>query len=374
MNPAQPPFESINRLDCQTKLSDWFAHNRRDLPWRESKDPYRIWLSEVLLQQTRVDQGLPYFNSFVEQFPTIGDLATASIDEVIKAWEGLGYYSRARNLHKAARLVADQYNGIIPGEYPNLLSLPGVGPYTAAALASIAFNLPHAVVDGNVIRVLARLYAFGDEVQSSSSKKWLQEAATYLLDAAHPGDHNESMMELGALICTPKNPSCNSCPLSGDCKAHAASAETDYPVKRVSKPSPHYDIAVGVIKDAKNRIMVQKRPFDAMLGGLWEFPGGKKDPGEDLETTCIREVLEETGLDVKVVSQIAQIKHAYSHFKITMHAFECELTAQTDPVTDLEWKWLTHEQLAEYAFPKANRTLIDLLLDEASGTRKAEND
>lgn len=374
MNPSQPSVESINQTYCQQQLAAWFIKNQRDLPWRTSRDPYCIWLSEVLLQQTRVDQGLPYYHAFLERFPTVHHLAAASIDEVLKVWEGLGYYSRARNLHKAARVVVESHHGRLPAQYNDLLSLPGIGPYTAAAIASIAFGEPRAVVDGNVIRVLSRLFAFDQEVQSASSKKWLQLAANYLLDTQNPGRHNESMMELGALVCTPSSPDCLSCPLSRECRAHQADNETHFPVKKASTPTPHYDIAVGVIKDAQNRIMVQKRPMDAMLGGLWEFPGGKRNPEENIKATCKREVLEETGLEVEVGALIARINHAYSHFKITMHAYECTLLSGNEPETDLEWNWVAHEHLSEYAFPKANRTLIDLLLQESAGTPSPTND
>ncbi|MDA1029495.1 MAG: A/G-specific adenine glycosylase [Bacteroidetes bacterium] len=361
------PIDSLPFVaaDFQKALSTWFQLNKRDLPWRRTKNPYHIWLSEVILQQTRVDQGLPYFLRFIERFPSIEILANASLDDVLQQWEGLGYYSRARNLRKAARFVVDELGGQIPSTYDSLLSLPGVGPYTAAAISSIAFDQPHAVVDGNVIRVLSRLISFSDDVSLSSSKARLQELANLLLDSDRPGSHNEGLMELGALVCTP-NPDCKHCPVNAFCSGFKAGNPTSFPVKRAAKKTPHFDIAVGVIEDEMGRIYVQKRREDGMLGGLWEFPGGKQEASESLQETCRREVWEETGMEVKVGKHIASINHSYSHFRITLHAFSCAQTAPSLPTSTLEWEWVVNEHLQAYAFPKANRDLINILTDLTS--------
>ena len=346
------------------RLATWFGSNKRDLPWREEQDPWYIWLSEVILQQTRVDQGIPYFERFRSRFPSVVHLAEAELDEVLRLWEGLGYYSRCRNLHRAARWVVDQREGRLPETYSEWLELPGVGPYTAAAISSIAFGESRAVVDGNVIRVLARLHAYRGDVGTSEARKTIQHWANTFLDPGQPGMHNEAVMELGALVCTPRNPDCPACPLQSGCLAYKTGSPEEHPVKRKRKPAPHYDIAVGVIRDDRGNILIQQRDRDSMLGGLWEFPGGKVEPGESPEEACKREILEETGLVVQPVSRIVTIKHAYSHFRITMHAFECALASPQTLIGAQPRAWIAKEAFGDYAFPRANRKLLDLLAEE----------
>ena len=349
----------------RSRLAAWFLANKRSLPWREHPDPWHIWLSEVMLQQTRVDQGLPYFKRFVERFPTVADMAETDLDELLLLWEGLGYYSRCRNLHKAARMVMEDRGGELPRSYDEWLMLPGVGPYTAAAIASIAFGEPRAVVDGNVIRVLTRLHAFPDVVTDASARRRIETWAQDFLDREQPGRHNEALMEMGALVCLPRNPRCGECPLQGDCLAQASGTQEDFPIKKPSQPVPHYDIAIGIIRDDESRIYIQQRDTDAMLGGLWEFPGGKVEEGETPAEACRREVREETGMEVEPQACIATIKHAYSHFRITMHAFECAAVSTSDLEVSGPHAWIAKESFAEYAFPRANRKLLDLL-SEAS--------
>lgn len=352
----------------QEDLINWFELNRREMPWREvdalgKRDPYRVWIAEVMLQQTRVDQATPYFERFLQAFPTVADLARADLDEVLKMWEGLGYYSRARNLHNAAKQIVEEFEGRLPEDEPAIRSLPGVGPYTSAAVLSIAFNKPLAVLDGNVIRVLSRVFAVEQDVRSSATRKALQTVADALLATNRPGDFNEALMELGATICTPKTPDCKRCPLMPMCAAFATGSPEAYPVASKKKPTPHYNIAVGVVRDSDGRLLVQKRPENTMLGGLWEFPGGKQEPDESLQETCSRELKEELGIDVDVGTEIAKIKHAYSHFSITLHAFECTLHAG-EPVhhTGQEIKWVGLQELGDLAFPRASGKLIEVLL------------
>lgn len=344
-------------------LRAWFQRFARDLPWRRTDDPYRIWLSEIILQQTRVDQGTAYFERFVSRFPTVRDLAEATLDDVLKAWEGLGYYSRARNLHTAARQVVDEFGGLLPESAADLKKLPGVGPYTAAAVASIAFGEPEAVLDGNVIRVISRLGAFRGDVTRSASRRILQSAADALLDIERPAVHNEAMMELGALVCTPSSPDCPVCPVRSFCAAADEGAPEAYPRKRKRAPVPHYDIAVGVIRRRDDRILIQKRPVDAMLGGLWEFPGGKKRPDEEPADAAVREIREELGINVSVDGRLDSIDHAYSHFRITLHPFTCAIDdSSEEPSSSQPIKWVARDELADYAFPRANRRLIESLL------------
>lgn len=346
----------------QSVLADWFGRNARELPWRTTRNPWHIWLSEVMLQQTRVDQGLPYFLAFIREWPTVTDFARADLEDILRKWEGLGYYARARNLHAAARKVAQEHDGRLPETYSEWLDLPGIGPYTAAAIASLAHGEPCAVVDGNVVRVLTRLSGLSEDVTRADTKKRLQQLATELLDAAHPGRHNEAMMELGATVCTPRNPMCDVCPLSFACVARAEENPERYPVKQKKQPVPHHDIVVALIRDAEGRYFVQRRPEDAMLGGLWEFPGGKRKPGEQLEDALRREVREELGTDIVIGEPEAPIQHAYSHFRITLHAWHCRLTDNAlAPATDLPFAWSTPIEMEDLPFPRANRHLTDRL-------------
>ena len=345
------------------------------MPWREAgpsgeRDPYCVWIAEVMLQQTRVDQVRPYFERFVSAFPTVESLAEAEPDTVLKCWEGLGYYARARNLHRAAKQIVEEFGGRIPHDETAIRSLPGIGPYTAAAVLSIAFDKPLAVLDGNVIRVLSRVFAVKDDVRSSATKRALQSVADALLDTNRPGVFNEAMMELGATICTPKTPVCERCPLRPECAAFAGGDPEAFPVASKKKPTPHYEIAVGVVANSSGRVLVQKRPVGSMLGGLWEFPGGKQEAGEALEETCRRELKEELGIDVEVGGEITQIRHAYSHFSITLHAFDCSLVAG-EPVhhAGQPIRWVGLDELENLAFPRANGKLIEVLLERSASIK-----
>lgn len=333
------------------------------MPWRKTSDPYKIWISEVMLQQTRVDTVIPYYERFLNQFPGVQDLADASQQEVLKMWEGLGYYSRARNMHKAAQEVVNKYDSTFPDTYDELLNLKGIGPYTAAAISSIAFNRKQAVLDGNVIRVLSRYFGIKDDVRRSKVKNEIQEIADMLIPAENPGDFNQALMELGATICTPKKPACDNCPLSVNCIAYK-SAETEIiPYKSPQKKIPQYQIGVGMITNNKGELLIALRPDDAMLGGLWEFPGGKKEEGEELPQTVQRELLEELGVLVDVGEKFMELKHAYSHFKITLHAYWCTINSGTPiPKSSTELNWVALDEIDNYPFPKANKVLIEKLL------------
>ncbi len=351
-------------------LTAWFERVRRPMPWRETgpggrRDPYRIWLSEVMLQQTRVDQARPYYERFLAAFPTVEALAAAPLDDVLKAWEGLGYYSRARNLHRAAQRIVDTFGGRVPETEEAIRSLPGVGPYTAAAVLSIAYGVPLAVLDGNVIRVLARVFAVEEESTSGRTRRHLQALANALIDPDQPARSNEAVMELGATVCTPKSPDCPRCPLRTVCAALAAGEPERYPVSKKKKPVPHYDIAVGIVADEAGRVLIQKRPENAMLGGLWEFPGGKVEAGEGFAEACRRELREELEIEAEVGAPVARIDHAFSHFKITLHAFHCRIVEGT-PVHHAAQpiRWVAVEDLDDFAFPRANRRLIDALLEQ----------
>lgn len=341
-------------------LLAWYDCEKRELPWRKTDDPYKIWVSEIMLQQTRVDTVIPYWHRFIEAFPTVIDLARADRQKVLKLWEGLGYYSRCRNLHDAAKTVVNEFDGILPDTIEQISKLKGIGPYTAAAVLSIAFNKPHAVVDGNVIRVITRYYGIRDDIRSAAVKNRVRQHAEQLLPENNPGDFNQALMELGATVCTPVNPGCMYCPVSSDCIATKTAMTDKIPYKSKGKKIPHHIIAVGLVVNESGKLLISLRPEDAMLGGLWEFPGGKNEPGESLEETVIRELREELGVEAKISEKYMQLKHAYSHFKITLHAYWCFIVSgEPEPNWGTELKWVGLDQLEEYPFPKANKTLVE---------------
>lgn len=348
-------------------MLSWYDDVKRPLPWRDCGNPYFIWVSEIMLQQTRVDQVKPYFKRFIEAFPTVRDLAEADRQEVLKIWEGLGYYSRARYMHEAAQTVVDKYDGQIPETMDEILDLKGVGPYTASAVLSIAFQKKHAAVDGNVIRVLSRFFGIEDDVRRSKTKNEIQEYADEFIDPERPGDFNQALMELGAAVCTPSQPDCDECPLQAGCVASKTLKTDEIPYKAPKKKVPHHNIGAGIILNDRNEVLIARRSEDAMLGGLWEFPGGKQEENESMEETTKRELREELGVEISITDQFMTLKHAYSHFKITLHAFLCELTGgQPKAMAADEVKWVKIDELQEYPFPKANRRLTEKLMSGRS--------
>lgn len=346
-----------------SSVLNWYAEHKRPMPWRETGDPYKIWISEIMLQQTRVDQAWPYFERFISEFPTVFDLAKANQQQVLKAWEGLGYYSRARNLHAAAKTIVDEYNGKLPESYDEIIKLKGIGPYSAAAITSIAYGKPNAVVDGNVIRVITRYFGIEEDVRSSKTTKQVQQHVDRLISSEHPADFNQGMMEIGATICKPTNPDCNNCPISYDCVANKTARTDVIPYKSPAKKKPHKHIGVGIIMRNDGKVLIALRPEDAMLGGLWEFPGGKQEKGETIEQTVERELAEELGVEVTAYEESMTLKHVYSHFSITMHAFLCRMiSGEPKPKSSQEIRWVEISELEQYPFPKANKKLTEKLM------------
>lgn len=342
-------------------LLKWFDVEQRAMPWRRTDDPYRIWVSEVMLQQTRVDQAEPYYRRFVERFPTVEDLARADLDDVLLCWEGLGYYSRARNLHAAAGRVVNDFDGRVPSDEALLRTLPGVGPYTAAAVLSIAYDRPHAAVDGNVTRVVARVFRIESDIRSSVARAQITRLADTLIDPDRPGRFNQAVMELGSTICTPRSPRCPACPIRPVCAAAAKGDPENFPITASRRPVPHHIIAVALLFNERGRLLIQKRPEHKMLGGLWEFPGGKQEHGESPAETCRREVEEELGLRIEVGEPFHVLSHAYSHFRITLYAFVARVAENAVTSEPGRLEWVEMERLREYAFPRANRKLLERL-------------
>jgi A/G-specific adenine glycosylase len=346
-------------------LLAWFDAHRRDLPWRDTRDPYRIWVAEVMLVQTQVDTVIPYYHRFLERFPDVHTLAAADLDDVLKQWEGLGYYARARNLHKSARIIVDRHGGELPADEKGLRALPGVGLYIAGALASIAFGHPVPAVDGNVRRVMSRLH----DLERAGRAETAELGKPLLTE--RPGDVNQALMDLGSSVCTPRSPRCSECPLEGNCLARERGTVSERPGRRPARNRPHYDIAVGVVW-RNDEILIAKRVPEGLLGGLWEFPGGKPEPGERLEAAVVREIGEELGIEVEPGEKFAAVDHAYSHFKITLHAFHCRYrTGTPKPLGCQEFAWVRRNELGSYAFPSANRRVLEQLstAEQPSGDR-----
>jgi A/G-specific adenine glycosylase len=352
-------------IRLRRRLLAWYERSRRRLPWRATRDPYRIWVSEVMLQQTQVKTALPYYRRFIRRLPTLRKLAAAELGEVLKLWEGLGYYARARHLHRAARILAAR-DGRIPERWEDFRALPGVGDYIAAAVLSMAFDRPHAVVDGNVKRVLARLLAIAAPINRAASHTVFQAAADRLLARRRPGDFNQALMELGALVCTPASPACAACPLSAACAAHGSGRVADYPRRLAVRPVPAAEIAVGVV--FKNgRVLITRRPEQGLLGGLWEFPGGKILSGESPAAACVREIKEEVNLDVTAAEPLAQVRHAYSHLRVRLHVFGCRFTAGRVRLKGpVDHRWIRIAEIDRFAFPKANHKFIPVLKERAA--------
>lgn len=349
----------------QKDLVRWYEEHRRDLPWRKTRNPYHIWVSEVMLQQTRVDTVIGYYHRFLEAFPDIRTLAAADLQEVLKRWEGLGYYSRARHLHAAAGQLADTPEKKVPDAPARFKQLPGVGDYINAAVQSIAFDHPLPVVDGNVKRVLSRLFMMTFPVNQAGGHKEFATAAESLLDRRSPGRFNQAVMELGALACKPARPACRICPVTRFCRAFRENRTADFPRRLAGKKVPHHHLAAGAVWK-KNTLLIVLRPPEGLLGGLWEFPGGRLKPGETSEAACRRSVREAVGLTVLVGPRLVRIRHAYTHFKITLDLYWCDFEAgrvrRRGPAAH---RWIRPAVLEQYPFHRAVHKCLPALYEAA---------
>jgi A/G-specific adenine glycosylase len=340
-------------------LLGWFARNRRDLPWRRRRGLYGIWVSEVMLQQTQVSTVQPYYREFLRRFPSLQRLAVASLQEVLKAWEGLGYYSRARNIWLAAKKVCDTYHGRIPKTYDEFRALPGVGDYIAAAVLSIGCGLAIPVVDGNVLRVVCRWQGIAGDIRLAATRKKVHAFLSGIIPASFPGLFNEAVMELGALACLPREPLCRQCPLRQECFAFRHGLTGSLPEKSKKGPVPTHRVALAVMV-RQGKIFIQQRPEKGHLGGLWEFPGGKCRAGEPPERAVVRECREELGIAVEATAELAVVRHAYSHFKVVLHVFICTWLAGRIRIRRPH-AWIGIGELDRYPFPTANHKFFHLL-------------
>ncbi|MGF1567599.1 MAG: A/G-specific adenine glycosylase [Nodosilinea sp.] len=348
----------VQRL--RTSLLDWYAHQGRDLPWRNIADPYAIWVSEIMLQQTQVKTVWPYYTRWLAQFPTVAKLAAADLQTVLKAWEGLGYYARARNLHQAAQQIVAQYGGQIPRDFDSITALPGIGRTTAGGILSSAFNRPYPILDGNVKRVLARLTALA--VPPAKALPFLWQLSDRLLDPAHPRDFNQALMDLGATLCTRRQPQCPRCPWQRHCHAYNLKMQLELPMTKTKGPLPHKQIGVAVIWNDQGEILIDRRRPEGLLGGLWEFPGGKIEPNETIAACIRREIEEELGIQIAVGEPLCTVTHAYSHFRVTLNVYHCtHLSGDPQPIECDEIRWVTLDTIEEFPFPKANIQIIEAL-------------
>ena len=344
-------------------LREWYQRHGRDLPWRKTTDPYSIWVSEIMLQQTQVKTVIPYYYRWLERFPDIPTLANSPLQSVLKQWEGLGYYARARNLHRAAQKVVEDYQGVFPDRFSDVLSLPGIGRTTAGGILSAAFNQPISILDGNVKRVLARLVGLKTPPKKAINQLW--ELSDRLLDRDHPREYNQALMDLGATICTPKQPSCLLCPWRDFCYAFQSNLQTQIPMREPSTPLPHKQIGVAVIWNDQGEVLIDRRLEEGLLGGLWEFPGGKIEANETIPDCIKREIKEELGISIEVGDHLITLNHAYTHFRVTLNVYHCRyLAGEPQPIECEEIRWVKPEQLSQFPFPKANTKIIDAILSQ----------
>ena len=341
----------------------WYHANKRTLPWRGHSSAYAVWVSEIMLQQTRVEAVIPYFEKWMRLFPNVHALANASEQEVLNAWEGLGYYSRARNLHKAAKIVLTQYKGEIPRDLDELRKLPGIGRYTLGAIASIAFGMDVSALDGNIKRVYARIFDVETPVDTPAGEKILWDLADKNLPKGHAGDYNQALMDLGATICIPKNPRCLICPVMKLCKARENGTQNQRPVKTPKKDVPHYIHAAAVIKE-RNKVLLAQRPSEGLLGGMWEFPNGRVDGDpaaglpKALKTGYTLELRVKRGSGTRKKEALGVVEHGYSHFSVSVHVFLCELISMS---RETNLRWVSLNNLQEYPMGKIDRQIANMI-------------
>lgn len=347
-------------------LLGWYAIHARQLPWRDHPDPYAIWISEIMLQQTRVETVIDYFNRWMEVFPDINSLANSSEQDVLKQWEGLGYYSRARNIHKTAKILQSEYASKLPADPQKLQTLPGIGRYTAAAITSIAFGMDQAALDGNIRRILSRIFDVSLPIRTPAAEKLFWELAEQNLPAGKAGDYNQALMDLGATICLPGKPRCLLCPLQNQCLALKNGVQDQRPVIPEKKPLPHY-IVTAAIMQQNDLFLIAQRPATGLLGGLWEFPGGKQEQDETLPQALQREIQEELGCKVSVGAYFGEYQHAYTHFRVTLHAYFCSIiSGEPAAIEAAKIAWVPVERLSDYPMGKIDRQISDQLEKNAA--------
>lgn len=358
---------TVNELykkQVRNALVSWFLKEKRDLPWRKTTDPYKIWVSEVMLQQTKVDTVIPYYERFIAKYPSLEALANADEGELLKEWEGLGYYSRARNLQAGVKEVVEQYGSVVPSTRKDISKLKGVGPYTAGAVLSIAYGVPEHAVDGNVMRVLSRLLLIKEDIAKPKTKKIFEEAVMDLIDHENPSAFNQGLMELGAVICTPTKPKCLLCPVRENCSAFFEGIQDELPVKTIQKKSKLHKVKTVVIRNKSGQVLLEKRASKGLLANMWQFPMVElPTPNHTVE-----EVIEhDYGVEITKGSSIIEFKHVFSHLVWEIESFEAALVKEKELRS--QCAWLTKEEINEQPMP-----VPMLKIWNAWKERKNEND
>ena len=365
--------------DIQNSLLEWFRANGRFwIPWKLKKDgsipqlgesisPYGIWIAEVMLQQTQLKVVIPYWKKWMKVFPTLTSLAEADLENILMIWQGLGYYSRANRIHQSSKILVELFGKNIdqdPYSWPNRIdqwmSLPGIGRSTAGSIISSAFDLPTPILDGNVKRIFSRLLA--TERKSIKDEKKLWEFSSLLISTESPRDFNQALMDLGAIICIPKNPYCSSCPLQKFCVAFTKYDPNDFPKKEMTRIKPLHEIGIGLVFNKNGELLIDQRLETSSMGGMWEFPGGKKTPDESIEQTIERELKEEIGIDIKVGEKLLSFEHAYTHKKLSFTVHICEwISGEPKPLASQKLLWVSPYKLFDFPFPAANTKIISEL-------------
>ena len=355
-NSSLPGLASTN---FQRKLYLWYRSHFRKLPWRDSHSPYKIWVSEVMLQQTTVQAVIPYYWEWLRVFPDIESFSRASLQKVLKTWEGLGYYQRAKNMHRASQIIMKIYKGQIPQDHDALLRLPGFGPYISSAVLSFSFDMPYPVIDANVRRILMRMMRIHEDANPQNDNILIQHLTPFL-PQSNISLFNQAMMELGALVCRPKNPRCLLCPIIDFCQAYKAGEQEIIPRPKRRKYRK-IETVIGIIKK-QNRILIQKRPSHGLLADLWEFPGGKRKKGEELTETLHREIKEELGAEVLKEKYFTKVAHVYTQFQVTLYAYECTLKDKPNLKENIH-RWVTLKGMHEFPMPSGSVKIVRFLED-----------
>jgi len=343
----------------QRKLLAWYKLNAREFLWRGLYDPYLIWISEVMLQQTQVETVIPYFQRWISRFPDIQSVAHASEDDVLKLWEGLGYYSRARNIKKSAEIIHYQLGGVIPITMHELKKLPGIGDYIAGAIASIAFGLNEPALDANGVRVISRLFDFHGLVNKTKSKNILKEYLRGMIPDGKAGDFNQAVMDLGSMVCRSANPICKQCPIRKECIAFSKSTQMDLPVVKKRLAKPHLEVVAAILRKG-DKVLIDKRFAEGLLGGMWEFPGGKIEHGEDHSTALERELKEELGISINLEELFGIYKHAYTHFTVTVYTYFVEIVNGYPKALESDKiEWVKIGALLDFPMGKVDRNISD---------------
>ncbi|MEN2465199.1 A/G-specific adenine glycosylase [Ornithinibacillus sp. JPR2-1] len=351
------PLQNFNISAFQNDLLAWYYTNKRDLPWRQDQDPYKVWVSEIMLQQTKVDTVIPYFNNFIEKFPTVYDLAAAEEQAVLKAWEGLGYYSRARNLQHAVREVVENYGGTVPNDPKQLEGLKGIGSYTKGAILSIAYNQPEPAVDGNVMRVFSRVLNIDDDIALPKTKKLFESVTREVISHEDPSSFNQAIMDLGATICTPKSPACLVCPVQEYCEAFKLGVEQQLPIKTKAKKNKKMPYAVLLLRNEEGKVAIEQRPEEGLLANLWQFP---MVPLQELEMELVENwFFTHYGVRVKLGKKQGELKHVFSHLTWELGIYPAVLMEQAEQVTSLTF--VEEEELGHYPFPVSHQKMMQFL-------------